>query len=308
MTGMSPGRRRGCRLAVHDLDGLAELGDRGGLPGPGRPGHDQPAPPGDRRGGSGTDSLRPSVMTCRMTGVGDDQEPGVVAEPVLVVGEPLVVPQAAPGLLGQQVRDRRARRRRTAASRRSVVSCRAPPRASAPCRAAAGVRSPALVRFAERVEDRHRDHLRQRRVLVRRLRPGPRLRRAAGRRARSGGLPGGVAALVRAATRRSRLRIFGFSARRALRRPGAAAPATASAISASVASRPQAAAGMVPGQLAERDRRPVQVRPEHGDPPVRVADADPGDVVGVVADLPQVLLRAVTPDGCIRSGFSSSPS
>jgi hypothetical protein len=36
----------GVALAVDDFEGLAELGDRGGLAGPGRPGPDQAAPAG----------------------------------------------------------------------------------------------------------------------------------------------------------------------------------------------------------------------------------------------------------------------
>src|SRR6202040_2210492 len=52
----------------------------------------------------------------------------------------------------------------------------------------------------------------------------------------------------------------------------------------------QGAAGVVPGKLPERERCPAQVLPEHGDPAARAADVDAGDVVGVTADLPQVLL------------------
>jgi hypothetical protein len=50
--------------------------------------------------------------------------------------------------------------------------------------------------------------------------------------------------------------------------------------------------GMVPGQLAERRRHAVQMLPEQGDPSTVtvVADPDPGDVIRVAVDLPQVLL------------------
>jgi hypothetical protein len=60
-------------------------------------------------------------------------------------------------------------------------------------------------------------------------------------------------------------------------------------------------AGVVPGQVAERDGHPVQVPPVAGDPPIRAAHEDPGHVVRIA----HRFFRAATPEGCRRSGSSS---
>src|SRR5271165_631329 len=58
----------------------------------------------------------------------------------------------------------------------------------------------------------------------------------------------------------------------------------------------QQLAGLVPGGLAERRGRGLQLGPRHGDPAalVMVADPDPGHVIRVVMHLPQALPRGDT--------------
>jgi hypothetical protein len=90
-------------LAVDDFEGLAELGDRGGLAGAGRAGQDQAAPAGVgvavevRQSASLGDDLADDRGR-------DDQEPGVVVEPGLVIGQPPGAAELAPLGVGQQVR------------------------------------------------------------------------------------------------------------------------------------------------------------------------------------------------------------
>jgi hypothetical protein len=85
----------GVALVVDDFEGLAELGDRGGLAGAGRAGQDQAAPAG----------VGVAVEVGQPASLGDDladdrgrdgQQAGVVVEPGLVVGEPPGVAEPAP--------------------------------------------------------------------------------------------------------------------------------------------------------------------------------------------------------------------
>ena len=164
--GDMPGRVR-VAAVVHRLDGLAELGQAGRLPGAGRPGQDQAAPAGV---GVPVQVLQPASLDDHLLdgGSGDGQQPGVVGEPGLVVVEPGIVVQELPGGLGQQVRDGGPGRDELApAAQRGQLPCAAVSAGRAGCLLAGQSRSPALVRFGERVEDLHRDDLRQRRVLVR---------------------------------------------------------------------------------------------------------------------------------------------
>ena len=91
-------------VPVGDLGGLAELGDRRGLPGPGRPGHHEPGPP----------VMGEAVHPDQVPALGDDppddrgldhDQPGVVLQPFLVVRGPLAVLEREPVLLGEQGRD-----------------------------------------------------------------------------------------------------------------------------------------------------------------------------------------------------------
>src|ERR1035441_1098239 len=94
----------GVAAAVDDLDGLAELGDRGGLPGPGGAGDDQAGPPvmggpvevGEPPPGGG-DAADARGMP--------DQVAGVVGDPVVVVSGPLFLAQTLPDPAVQQFRD-----------------------------------------------------------------------------------------------------------------------------------------------------------------------------------------------------------
>ena len=259
---------------------------RGGLPGPGRTGHHQPAP-----AVMGVlfiwTSRRPALMTWRMAGVWTTSSREWWSMPLIVVAGALAGLQARPDPLGQQVRDRGhlgdelpparqggqlqmlaspADRRRGRAAR---VTTACPPRRtgrrSASGSTAATVSWPGCRRPG-------------------RFAAGPPL--AAG----PAWMRAGWAALVRAATRRSRL----LSPARRLRRRALAGPVEQVRDRVGEFGLGRAGhglAGVVPGQLAERGGDPVQLVPEHGDPaavPV-VADPDPGDVVGVVVDLPQVL-------------------
>ena len=141
----------------------------------------------------------------------------MVGDPVFVVGGPLVPVQGLQTSSGS----------RSGAA--GIVGGELPPAgqggqlpASGRLGSAAGRAHHALVRFREGVEDRHRDHLRQRRVLRRPAAGSGRRGRAARRRPWS---PAGAAAFVRAATRRSRLLMAGFSwSPRARRSRGGAAP------------------------------------------------------------------------------------
>ncbi len=84
------GARSRVPVPVGDLDGLAELGDRRGLPGPGRPGHHEPGPP----------VMGEAVHPDQVPALGDDppddrgldhDQPGMVLQPLLVVGGALAV-------------------------------------------------------------------------------------------------------------------------------------------------------------------------------------------------------------------------
>jgi hypothetical protein len=90
-------------LAVDDFEGLAELGDRGGLAGAGRAGQDQAGPAGD---GVAVEVGQPASLGDDLADNRgrDDQEAGVVVEPGLVIGEPPGVAEPAPLLVGQQFR------------------------------------------------------------------------------------------------------------------------------------------------------------------------------------------------------------
>ena len=141
---------------VEDLDGLAELGDRGGLPGPGGAGDDQAGPA----------VMGGPVQVGQPPPGGDDvadrrglhdQQPGVVGDPVIVVGGPLVRLQVLPDPAVQQLGNRGhlARELPPARQRGQRRELRGSPFGP-------GRGSPWLVGLGERVEDRHRDHLRQR--------------------------------------------------------------------------------------------------------------------------------------------------
>ena len=90
---------------VDHLDGLAELGQRGGLPGPGRTGYHQAAPPVVGvlvqldQPAAGADDLADHRGL-------DHQQPGVVVDAVIVVAGAFARLQARPDRLGQQVRHR----------------------------------------------------------------------------------------------------------------------------------------------------------------------------------------------------------
>jgi hypothetical protein len=86
MTGMSlPGA--GMALAVDEFEGLAELGDRSGLAGTGQAGQDQAAAAGV---GVAVEVGQPASLGDDLADDRgrDDQEPGVVVEPGLVVSQP----------------------------------------------------------------------------------------------------------------------------------------------------------------------------------------------------------------------------
>jgi hypothetical protein len=90
---------------VDHLDGLAELGQCGGLPGPGGTGHHQAAPPVvgvlvqlDQPAAGGDDLADRGGL--------DHQQPGVVIDAVIVVAGAFAGLQACPDRLGQQVRHR----------------------------------------------------------------------------------------------------------------------------------------------------------------------------------------------------------
>lgn len=93
--------------AVGGLVGLAELGDRGGLPGAGRAGQDQPLAGADRMpvqqrqtasGGDGLPQRRG----------GDHAQPGVVVQPFVVIGAAGIAAQG--GVLGTGQQGRRCGR------------------------------------------------------------------------------------------------------------------------------------------------------------------------------------------------------
>jgi len=70
----------------------------------------------------------------------------------------------------------------------------------------------------------------------------------------------------------------------------------------------QAAADVIPGQLAERDRDPVQVasRTAVTHPPAGSRTQNPGHVVGVVVDLPTGFLCRASPEDCWRKRVEPS--
>jgi hypothetical protein len=72
-------------LAVDGFEGLAKLGDRGGLAGAGGPGQDQAAPAGV---GVAVEVGQPAALGDDLAGDRgrDDQQPGVVVEPGFVIG------------------------------------------------------------------------------------------------------------------------------------------------------------------------------------------------------------------------------
>ena len=98
-------RRARVTAPVDHLDGLAELGQRGGLPGPGRTGHHQAAPPVV---GVLVQLDQPAAGVDDLADHGglDHQQPGVVVDAVIVVAGAFARFQARPDRLGQQVRHR----------------------------------------------------------------------------------------------------------------------------------------------------------------------------------------------------------
>jgi hypothetical protein len=158
----------GMPLGVHGLEGLAELGQAGGLAGARWPGQDQPAP---ANLGVPVEVLQPPPLDDHLLDGrgGDYQQFRVVRQPRLVIGEPLIVTERPPLCFGQQVGDFGALGDEGAPPG-SAWSAAAPWRRS-PCRHPCLAprprrRSPTLLRFGERVEDPQRNHLRQRRVAV----------------------------------------------------------------------------------------------------------------------------------------------
>ena len=97
----------GMPLTVDHLDGLAELHQAGGLPGPGRAGQDQPAPSGV---GVPVQVLQPPALQGDLADGrgGDHQQPGVVSQPQVVVGRPVRRRQGVQPVTGQQRRDGRS--------------------------------------------------------------------------------------------------------------------------------------------------------------------------------------------------------
>ena len=93
----------GVALAVDDLEGLAELGDRGGLAGAGRAGQDQAAPAGV---GVAVEVGQPASLGDDLADDRgrDDQQPGVVVEPRLVIRQSPGAVESAPLRVGQQFR------------------------------------------------------------------------------------------------------------------------------------------------------------------------------------------------------------
>src|SRR6266508_1012109 len=231
--GVAAGRTR-IATPVDHLDGLTELSERGGLARPCRAGNHQAAPPVvsvlvqlDQTAAGGDD------LTDR--GSLDYQQPGVVLDAVIVVAVPLVIGQGRPDRLGQQIRhcghlgDEPAPARQGGQLQMLVLA--GLPRAGRAghhrlSASANGSKMGSGITFASGAS----------------CSAGPAAAAGCAGPPDSGWscFPfGAEAALVRAATRRSRLLIFGFSwscgpafARRS-------SAATASAICSSVASRPR---------------------------------------------------------------------
>jgi hypothetical protein len=88
-------------LAVDDIEGLAELGDRGGLAGAGRAGQDQSAAAGV---GVAVEVGQPAPLGDDPADDRgrDDQQAGVVVEPCLVIGQPPGVGTPVPGKRAQR--------------------------------------------------------------------------------------------------------------------------------------------------------------------------------------------------------------
>ena len=142
---------------VDHLDGLAELGQRGGLPGPGGTGHHQAAPPVV---GVLVQLDQPAAGVDDLADRGglDHQQPGVVVDAVIVVAGAFAGFQARPDRLGQQVRHRGHLGDEAAPARQGGQLQMLVLTGGITGRPGGRRGSPSLVRLGERVEDRHRYH------------------------------------------------------------------------------------------------------------------------------------------------------